>query len=406
MAKSCCGGSSSAPKVKVKQVRCCASGDTNEDICNCGSEAVCDNSGLTQEPIEKSQCGCGENEKIEAKWITGYIQTPSGEVPQGSTSLDISDTFGSWKCRWSIGRMDYTVEPGLYSVGTPDDSSPVLVTANYKMTFDRLREQLGGLSLWIVVLDTDGINVWCAAGKGTFGTEEVIGRIKAVGLDKIVSHRTVILPQLGATGVAAHEVKKQSGFRVVYGPVKANDLKAFLSAGMVATEKMRTVTFTFRERIVLTPMELVGSLKLLLIVFGIFFILNAIGLGHYGIVDLYAVLGTVLVGCILAPALLPWIPGRAFAFKGGLLGFLWAAGVCFLNGFPGVPSFGWLKAISFLLILTSVSAFCTMNFTGASTYTSLSGVDKEMKIALPMMLIATAIGVILLLVNDFILVFS
>jgi CO dehydrogenase/acetyl-CoA synthase gamma subunit (corrinoid Fe-S protein) len=120
--------------------------------------------------------------------------------------------------------MDYKVEPGLYAVGTPDDKAPVLVTANYKMTFDRLREQLGGVSLWIVVLDTDGVNVWCAAGKGTFGTDEVVHRVKEVGLDRLVSHRTLLLPQLSATGVAAHEVKKQTGFRVVYGPIKAKDI--------------------------------------------------------------------------------------------------------------------------------------------------------------------------------------
>ncbi len=155
--------------------------------------------------------GSCEKERIEAKWITGYVPAAAGEVPQAATKLDFSDTFGSWKCRWSIGRMDYTVEPGIYCVGMPDTQSPVLVTANYKMTFDRLREQLSGLELWIVVLDTDGVNVWCAAGKGTFGTAEVVRRIKAVGLEHIVSHRTVILPQLAAAGVAAHEVKKQSG---------------------------------------------------------------------------------------------------------------------------------------------------------------------------------------------------
>lgn len=410
MAKSCCGGSSSAPKVKVKQIKCCGSTDSN-DKCACGTGSAVDHSDVTKEPTE--QCGCGTalkvHEKLEAKYITGYIQTPVGEVPQVTTTLDFSDTLGSWKCRWSIGRMDYKVEPGIYCVGTPDDHSPVLVTANYKMTFDRLREELGGLNLWIVVLDTDGINVWCAAGKGTFGTDEVVSRLKAVGLDQIVSHRTVILPQLGAVGVAAHEVKKQSGFRVVYGPVKAKDLKEFLSAGMVSTEKMRTVTFTFAARIVLTPMELVGLMLPLLVVFGALFILNAIGLGHYGMIEFYAALGAIFTGCVLAPALLPVIPGRAFAFKGGLLGLLWAIGVNVINGFlvPTlglIPTYGWLKAAAFILILPSVSAFCTMNFTGSSTFTSLSGVDKEMKIALPTMLIAAAIGVILMLINDIVLV--
>ena len=82
--------------------------------------------------------------------------------------------------------MDYKVEPGLYAVGSPDSASPVLVTSNYKMTFDRVRAELGGLNLWLMVLDTDGVNVWCAAGKGTFGIAEFVNRIRVTGLDGIV----------------------------------------------------------------------------------------------------------------------------------------------------------------------------------------------------------------------------
>ncbi len=369
------------------------------NTCCCGGAKTKD---ISTQETEQS---CG-GVRIKADWVTGYVQTHAGEVPQVSTKLSFKDTFGSWKCRWSIGRMDYKVEPGLYAVGTPDDKSPVLVTANYKMTFDRLREQLGGLNLWIVVLDTDGVNVWCAAGKGTFGTEEVINRITAVRLSGIVTHRNVILPQLGAVGVAAHEVAKQTGFRVIYGTIRAEDIKAFLANGMKATEEMRTVRFTIGDRIVLTPMELVGASTPLLIAFGVLFILNAIGLGHYGWVDFYGIIGAVLTGVIITPILLPWVPGRAFSFKGGLLGLLWAISFIFINGLPSVPVFGWLKAAAYFLLLPSLSGFLTMNFTGSSTYTSLSGVDKEMKIAIPIMLFASAGAVLLLLISDFIRLFG
>ncbi|MEN6419562.1 MAG: mercury methylation corrinoid protein HgcA, partial [Clostridiaceae bacterium] len=344
--------------------------------------------------------------RFDEKWVVGRVATPTGELPLAATKLTFADRLGSWKCRWSSGRMNYKVEPGLYGVGRPDASSPVLVTSNYKMTFDRLREQLGGLNLWIVVLDTDGVNVWCAAGKGTFGTEEVIRRIASVQLSKIVSHRTVILPQLGAVGVAAHEVAKQTGFRVVYGPIRARDIRSFLANGIQAGEKMRTVSFTFRERAVLTPMELVGALQPVLIALGVLFVLNAVGLGHYGWVDFYGVIGSILVGAVLAPLLLPWIPGRAFSLKGALSGLLWAVGFLLLNGFPSAPVFGWLKAAAYLLLLPALSAFLTMNFTGSSTYTSLSGVDREMKIAVPLMLFAAVGAVILLLVSDSIQVFG
>ena len=110
------------------------------------------------------------------------------------------------------------------ALGRPTDASPVFASANYKLSFDALRASLKGRDAWLLVLDTKGINVWCAAGKGTFGTLELVRSIAETELDKIVGHRTVIVPQLGAPGVSAHRVKFYSGFNVVYGPARAEDI--------------------------------------------------------------------------------------------------------------------------------------------------------------------------------------
>lgn len=404
MAKpACCGASSASRKGTLRF-------QTLHETVNSSCEAK------TQGETSYSG-GCGSqsgtkqqrNKKdlpVQKRWVIGLVETSAGSIQRVSTQLDIHDVLGSWKCRWSNGRMDYRVDSGLYCVGSPDEQSPILVTSNYKMTFDRLRKELDNLNAWILVLDTDGVNVWCAAGKGTFSTDELVYRINAVQLGKVVSQRKLIVPQLGATGIAAHEVLKRSGFSVVFGPVRASDVKSFLADGLVASEEMRTVKFPILDRLVLTPMELITALKPMLIVFGVLFILNAIGLGHYGRIDLVALLGALVIGCVVTPVLLPWIPGRAFSLKGFLLGLLWAIAVIIQQGFPGTPAFGWMKAIAYLLVLPALSSFLTLNFTGSSTYTSLSGVDSEMKIALPSILIATAAGVILLLVNDCISVFG
>ncbi|MEL7654433.1 MAG: mercury methylation corrinoid protein HgcA [Bacillota bacterium] len=325
---------------------------------------------------------------------------------QVSTKLSLKDVIGTWKARWGINRMNYKVDPGLYCVGQPDTNSPVLVTANYKMSFDVLRKELTGISAWILVLDTKGINVWCAAGKGTFGTEEIIKRIEFTGLSEVIEHRTVILPQLGAVGVSAHEVQKTSGFKVVYGPVRAEDVPLFLKNGMKADKEMRRVRFNFIDRTVLTPIEIVGTVKPSLIIFGIMFLLNLIGVTRFTGTDVYSYMGAVFVGCLLVPMLLPWIPGRAFSFKGWLLGLAWAGSVSMINGYFVNIDYNILTGIAYLLILPSVSAYGAMNFTGCSTYTSFSGVMKEMKLSIPLIAVSIGLGIVLLLAGNLMSVLS
>jgi len=295
--------------------------------------------------------------------------------------------------------MNYTVEPKLYSVGNPNSDSPVLVSANYKLTFDTLRKNLAGLDCWLLILDTNGVNVWCAAGKGTFGTDELVNLIEVVKLAEVVNHRKLILPQLGAPGINAGEVAKRSGFSVVYGPVRAEDIQAYISDGYKATKKMRTVKFTFWDRLVLTPMELVEVAKIALKVFGVLFLINLFATRHFGMSDFLAYVSSVLIGAVLTPVLLPVIPGRAFAFKGWLLGAIGTAGIAW--------GYGWfapselLLGIGYMLILPAHASFLSMNFTGASTYTSPSGVIKEMKIALPLIILSTLVGVVLILIRAF-----
>jgi hypothetical protein len=356
---------------------------------------------------EKSCCcsadGCCVGESVtphvkKDKWVTGEIHTPQGNVPVVSTDLHWKDTLGAWKVRWGVGRMHYTIGPGLYAVGNPDHRSPVLVSATYKLTFDTLRKELSGLNCWILLLDTKGINVWCAAGKGTFGTDELVGRISKTGLSRIVSHRALILPQLGAPGVSAHEVTRQTGFSVVYGPVRSCDIKAFLDSGCKATEEMRAVKFTMWDRLVLTPVELVAAAKMSLMVFGVLFLVNLFAARPFGLADFMAYAGAVATGTVVTPLLLPVIPGRAFAWKGWLLGLCWTVGIILFNGWFAPELL--LLAIGYLLVLPSLSAFLAMNFTGSSAYTSFSGVIKEMKAAVPLIALSSVAGIVLVLIKS------
>ena len=360
---------------------------------------------------EKAECGCccgsvdksGSSRHEDTPWISGVVKTAAGDVPQVRTSLSFHDRIGSAKARWDINRMNYSVPPGLYAVGNPTSESVVLVSANYKMSFDRLRKQLGGRDAWILVLDTKGINVWCAAGKGTFGTDELLNRIKITGLDKIVSHRRLVVPQLGATGVSAHIVRKASGFSIIYGPVRVEDLPAFLNAGMKAQPEMRRVRFGLRDRVVLIPVELVGGGKYVLLLAAVFALIGGLSSSGYsfakvlsaGIINASIVFGSFFCGTLLGPILLPWLPGRAFSIKGAMLGMA-LVGALAVFGLPGPGLFGsWLHLAAFAFLIPTLTSFTLMNFTGASTFTSLSGVIREMRLAVPVQIAAAVIGVVL-----------
>jgi hypothetical protein len=314
------------------------------------------------------------------------------EVPEMNSSLRWRDKLGGFKARWGIGRMSYSVPPGLYRIRRPDENSPVLVTANYKLTVDSLRKELGSTNAWILVLNTHGINVWCAAGKGTFGTNAVVQQIENADLKSLVVHREVLLPQLGAPGVAAHEVMKRTGFKVIYGPVYARDIPVFLANGKQATPQMRRVRFRLRDRMVLVPMELIPALKWAPALIGLILIMrlaegSGINIGIFK--DIVSYLGAISMGAILFQIIVPLIPGRSFAWKGWFLGLIWALFLAI-----------WLRpafwaGISNFLILPVISAYLALNFTGATTFTSLSGVQKELRIAAPAMIASAGLGIIL-----------
>ena len=340
--------------------------------------------------MESKKCCTGNN---KTEWIIGNIKINNLNIPKISTSLTRKDKIGNVRVKWGINRMNYIIKPGVYAVGSPDKTSPVLVTANYKLTFDKLRCELSNLSAWILVLDTKGINVWCAAGKGTFGTNELINRIDNTNIKNLVEHKTLILPQLGATGVQAHVVKQSTGFKIKYGPVYSKDIVKYIKNNYRKTEEMKRIYFKLRDRLSVIPMEITEALPWLVIISVVLFIINCIGTGSinlFSIISVIPFVGTVIMGSVLVPILLPYIPFKSFALKGGSLGLIWV----FLSSYFIYGLFTSELLIN-IILLPPMSAFLTLNLTGASTYTSLAGVKREVSIATPIMIAFAGIGIIL-----------
>ena len=138
---------------------------------------------------------------------------------------------------------------GLTAIGQPGPDSPVLLTGNFRLTVARVRRALVGLDAWLLVADSAGVNVWCAATGGHLTDHDVVAVLKTTGVGERVSHRRVILPQLAATGIDGATIRERAGWRVIWGPVRATDLPAFLAAGHRATPAMRQVAFPWPQRL-------------------------------------------------------------------------------------------------------------------------------------------------------------
>ncbi len=296
----------------------------------------------------------------------------------------IMDHIGTIGARLGI-RDNYAIQPGLYQIGEPDESSDVLVTCNYKLTIDLLRKHLKK-DYHILVLDTDGINVWCAAGKGKFGTAELIYALNNYRLDEFVSHKHLILPQLSAPGVQSHLVQKITGYQIKFGPVRISDMDEYTDS-YLKTSEMSRVEFKFIDRLVLTPLEFIKGLRLVIAVM-LLSLLPLIDDMHIWMSLLSLTLGTVIF-----PILLPVRPVKMFYVNGLVLGFV-------LNGLIFVQSVSVFN-LGWYLLMSLYTGYLCMNFTGSTTFTSLSGVDKEMNIAIKLLVRGALLSLLLMMIGVF-----
>ncbi|MEI7855915.1 MAG: mercury methylation corrinoid protein HgcA [Methanomicrobiales archaeon] len=337
---------------------------------------------------QTSCCSCSSATKVSSCSCNAGTLQPA-EIRTTDSTLTQANRLDHFLARWGINRMGHRVEPGLYRLGNPTPESPVFASANYTLSFDAVRSALTGTDAYILVLDTKGINVWCAAGKGTFGTDELVNRIETAGLAGIVTHRKIIVPQLGAPGISAHDVQRRSGFRVEYGPVRASDLPEYIRTGRAAPE-MRRVEFPVRDRLVLAPVELVHVALPTIVIAAVLWFLAAP-------VAALAALVAVIAGTVLFPVLLPFIPTKDFSTKGLLLGGVVAIpfAIVFFST-SALP--GWARVVAGiipLLIMPAVTAYLALNFTGSTTFTSRTGVRKEIFRYVPVMAFMAVAGIIL-----------
>ena len=239
------------------------------------------------------------------------------------------------------------LRPGLYSIGEPDPHAPVLVTGNFDLTVRRLVRAIDGkVDAWLLVVDTAGINVWCAAGGGFFTTEKVTAAMRISRIDRVVSHHSLILPQLAASGIDGWKLRKQTGWGVHWGPVEANDLPAYLEAGRKKDARMRQIAFPLRARLEMVTVTLSFYALMILLPVLIFWrsLFWPVSLSLVGLAYFYAVVH-------------PWLPGRdglekAIPLTLFALGGFWVYLLFGVSFQPGMI-FGWGVGLAGLSVFTA-----------------------------------------------------
>jgi SAM-dependent methyltransferase len=177
---------------------------------------------------------------------------PPPPVAATATTPTFGDRLTNVASWLSLNATFFRAEPGLYRVGEPGPAAPLFVTANFTLTFNLVRRALRGLDAYLLVIDTRGINVWCAAGGGKFSTREVALSHRAFRLAEVPHREPAVLPQLAATGVATYKLRDEFGVEAAFGPVYARDIPAYVAAGYKKTAAMRRVDWGLAKRLDVT----------------------------------------------------------------------------------------------------------------------------------------------------------
>jgi len=120
------------------------------------------------------------------------------------------------------------VEPKMYDVGEPNDTSPVLVTTNFSLSYYSVESEVESsrVPARIIAVDTEGTSVLTAWAADKFNAQTITGAIKKSEVEGKVRHRKVVIP--GHVAVLSAGIEDESGWTVMVGPKEASGIVPFL----------------------------------------------------------------------------------------------------------------------------------------------------------------------------------
>jgi acetyl-CoA decarbonylase/synthase complex subunit gamma len=125
-------------------------------------------------------------------------------------------------------RKPVAVEPGLRTIGKPDENSPVMLTTNFALTYYTVESDIesSGVSGYLIVTDTEGISVDSSVAGRQLTAEKVAEIVKETKVEEKVKHRKLIIP--GKAARLSGEIEQLTGWEVLVGPRDSSGIPRFL----------------------------------------------------------------------------------------------------------------------------------------------------------------------------------
>jgi len=121
------------------------------------------------------------------------------------------------------------VEEGIYPVNGPEETSPVVITCNFALTYFIVNGEIEGsrVPTWLLIKNTDGLSVLTAWAAGKFGADSIAEFVKKCGIENKIKHRKLAIPGYLA-GIKGELEEELPGWEIIVGPREASGLPAFL----------------------------------------------------------------------------------------------------------------------------------------------------------------------------------
>jgi len=121
------------------------------------------------------------------------------------------------------------VEEKIYEINNPNESSPVLITTNFALTYFAVSSEIEASKIpsFLCIKDTEGLCVLAAWTTGKFVGETIAPFIKKSGIGERIGHKKLVIPGLMAR-IKGELEDELPGWDIIIGPREASEIPTFL----------------------------------------------------------------------------------------------------------------------------------------------------------------------------------